>query len=68
MGEPVTAPDTISLSPDRKNLAVALSDGNNEDVWLFDVERGFKTRFTFDAAADRNPVWSPDLYRCARAE
>ena len=32
----------------------------NEDVWLFDLLRGGVTRFTFNAAIDRRPVWSPD--------
>ena len=30
------------------------------DLWIVDVARGTNTRFTFDAANDDNPVWSPD--------
>ena len=30
------------------------------DVWLIDAARGVPTRFTFDAADDASPVWSPD--------
>ena len=36
------------------------------DIWLLDLERdGLPTRFTFDAAADVVPVWSPDGSRVA---
>ena len=36
------------------------------DIWLLDLERdGLPTRFTFDAAADVAPVWSPDGSRVA---
>src|SRR4051812_10426940 len=34
--------------------------GANSDVWLFDIARGIRNRFTFDPAADLSPVWSPD--------
>jgi Tol biopolymer transport system component len=32
----------------------------NYDIWLMDVGRGVPSRFTFDAAPDIMPVWSPD--------
>ena len=32
----------------------------NIDIWLLDLARGGRTRLTFDAANDNNPVWSPD--------
>jgi dipeptidyl aminopeptidase/acylaminoacyl peptidase len=32
----------------------------NVDIWVMDLARGVRTRFTFDAAADVFPVWSPD--------
>lgn len=44
------------LSPDEKRVALS-RDG---DIWLFDLLRGSMSRFTFDAAAEANPVWSPD--------
>ena len=31
-----------------------------QDLWIFDIERGLRTRFTFDPAQDTWPVWSPD--------
>jgi serine/threonine protein kinase/Tol biopolymer transport system component len=45
------------LSPDGKRVAVFRNVGNT-DVWLLD--RASTTRFTFDPALDRFPIWSPD--------
>jgi serine/threonine protein kinase len=61
----IGAPDTADLSqvepsPDGKRIAVVRVVNGNVDVWLIDAARGIPTRFTFDAAADRYPVWSPD--------
>jgi Tol biopolymer transport system component len=30
------------------------------DIWLYDVARGLRTRFTFDPAAESDAIWSPD--------
>ncbi len=53
---------TLSVSPDAKRMAAEISDreSNNNDLWIFDIARGLKTRFTFDPARDFAPVWSPD--------
>jgi Tol biopolymer transport system component len=50
------------ISPDNKRIAIGVFDQKfrNNDVWIIDIQRGLKTRFTFDPAADNNPVWSPD--------
>ena len=50
------------FSPDGKSLATVVTDYTtpNADIWLYDVARGLRTRFTFDPAAEDNPVWSPD--------
>ena len=51
----------LSLSPDGKRAAVTILDqAQSTDLWLLDVTRGLRTRFTFDPANDRGPVWSPD--------
>jgi Tol biopolymer transport system component/predicted Ser/Thr protein kinase len=50
----------LALSPDGTRVAFARRDGGNEDIWLLDLARGVNTRFTFDPAPDRDPVWSPD--------
>jgi eukaryotic-like serine/threonine-protein kinase len=50
--------DDIRLSPDGKELAFTLTS-NTTDIWLYDLARGVKTRFTFGSGHEA-PVWSPD--------
>ena len=50
----------MELSPDGKRVAVFRAVNGNRDIWLTDAARGVPTRFTFDAAYDSWPVWSPD--------
>jgi serine/threonine protein kinase/Tol biopolymer transport system component len=61
IGEPgdYSTPD---LSPDEKRFAVSMRETTqaNTDIWIFDSARGAWSRFTFDAANDRAPLWSPD--------
>ena len=60
LGEPGDFPN-LELSPDRKSAAVSVIDATgNQDIWLYDLARGLRTRFTFDPSQDRQPVWSPD--------
>jgi serine/threonine protein kinase len=51
-----------SLAPDENRIAVCIRDPQTKmrDIWLFDLTRGAKSRFTFDPAEDLNPVWSTD--------
>jgi eukaryotic-like serine/threonine-protein kinase len=52
----------IELSPDGKRASVSIPDqaGKGRDIWLYDVARGLRTRFTFDPADELNSIWSPD--------
>ena len=50
----------IQLSPDQKSAAVAVTEGNNTDIWIYDLAHNLRTRFTFDPAVEREAVWSPD--------
>ncbi len=54
--------DQVTLSPDGRTAAVVVLDPaqGTQDIWLVDLERGLRTRFTFDKASDNYPVWSPD--------
>jgi eukaryotic-like serine/threonine-protein kinase len=53
--------NVIRLSPDGRTLATSIYDNSGgEDIWLFDLERGVRTRFTFGPTLSDDPVWSPD--------
>ena len=47
-----------SVSPDGRRVAVFRTVQGNTDIWLLDGTRS--SRFTFDVAIDRNPIWFPD--------
>lgn len=62
LGKPTNIRD-FKFSPDQKSLVATLGPSgtqNNSILWILDVLRGGITRFTFDAAFDSDPVWSPD--------
>ncbi len=55
----------ISLSPDQKRFAYHRVSGvdedfTNQDIWIYDMQRKFSSRFTSTPAAEMSPVWSPD--------
>jgi len=61
IGGPDTADLTdVELSPDGKHVAVYRTVNSNPDIWLIDTAGGVPMRFTFDAATELRPVWSPD--------
>lgn len=47
-----------SVSPDGRRVAVSRTVEGNQDIWMLEGPR--TSRFTFDAALDRCPIWSPD--------
>jgi Tol biopolymer transport system component/predicted Ser/Thr protein kinase len=51
-----------ALSHDQKRIAVGINDTQTQtaDIWILDVERGTRTRLTFDPANDERPRWSDD--------
>ena len=59
------------LSPDGRQIVLDRSVSGNTDVWRLDVERGVRTRLTFDTGPDSFAVWSPDgsrlVFSSARA-
>ncbi len=69
IGERDDAMFSPRLSPDGHRAAVYRLVQSNGDVWLLDGAR--TSRFTFDAAADTFPLWSPDgsriVFRSARS-
>jgi Tol biopolymer transport system component len=64
---------TVALSPDERRIAVTMNAGSMlaPDIWTVDLTRGVPSRFTFDPAAESNPIWSPDgsqiLFQSGRA-
>jgi Tol biopolymer transport system component/predicted Ser/Thr protein kinase len=54
--------NTLSLSPDGTRVAFdrTANAPGNADIWVHDLAQGTTNRFTFDAARDFLPVWSPD--------
>jgi Tol biopolymer transport system component len=61
LGDPALYSD-LELSPDGKRASVSISDqaGKGRDIWLYDVARGLRTRFTFGPGAAITSIWSPD--------
>jgi Tol biopolymer transport system component len=50
----------VRLSPDQKSALVDIVDPatNQQDLWIYDMTRSLRSRFTFDGAG--TGVWSPD--------
>ena len=48
------------FSPDGCRLAMALFDGRQSDIWVYDLARDIMTRVTSDPAFDMAPVWTLD--------
>jgi len=47
------------ISPDGTRIALDMRDEQN-DIWIWHVDRENLTRLTFNAGQDMYPVWSPD--------
>jgi Tol biopolymer transport system component len=58
VGEKSTA-YSPQLSPDGRRALVVLGDPNN-DIWVYELERGVRTRLTTLAQVTVSPLWSPD--------
>jgi Tol biopolymer transport system component len=62
---------TPRISNDGKQVAVRILDAQSVgDIWIFDLERDTRTRFTFDPSDEFGPLWSRDdsrvLFSAAR--
>jgi len=51
------------FSPDGRKLAIAINDGKQADIWIYDLAGDRMTQFTTDPGRDRAPIWSSDNRR-----
>jgi Tol biopolymer transport system component/predicted Ser/Thr protein kinase len=47
------------LSPDNKKIAVVIREGQDYDIWVYDIARKTLSKLTF-GGLNRTPLWSPD--------
>ncbi|MEJ2085040.1 MAG: protein kinase [Acidobacteriota bacterium] len=61
LGEAATHTN-LQLSPDQESVAVAVMDEETGvgEIWIYDVGRGVRSRFTHDPSETLFPQWSPD--------
>ncbi len=61
LGDPAVY-GAVELSPDNKRASVSIVDegGKGVDIWVYDVARGLRTRFTFGPSQVYEAIWSPD--------
>ena len=50
----------LSLSPDGRQLAVAIAGDRTSDIWIKQLDRGPLSRLTFEAFLKYRPVGAPD--------
>jgi serine/threonine-protein kinase len=66
--EPLKVPPrayaSVRLSPDGTRIALDVRDEQN-DIWIWDLQRQTMTRLTFDPSTDNSPTWTPDGRRIA---
>jgi Tol biopolymer transport system component len=60
VGMPEEYGPAFGLSPDEKTLAVTLGAPGQQDIWLIDLNRRNRTRFTFVYSGNLNPHWTVD--------
>lgn len=57
-----------NLSPDETKIVYAVQEeGNNNNIWVYDLRRNVPTKFTFDPQDEVWPIWSPDGQRIVYA-
>jgi len=59
VGAPARNYNYADLSPDGRRIALDVGAPEN-DIWIWDVERGSMSRLTFDEPRNMGIAWSPD--------
>jgi serine/threonine-protein kinase len=60
VGKPGIYAGPPRLSPDGRRLAIAIRDGANQDIYVYDPQREAMTRLTTGGGTFANPVWTRD--------
>ena len=60
---PPQAYERPRVSPDGTRVAVDITDGDNTDVWIWDLARETLTQLTFNEGFDGFSLWTPDSVR-----
>jgi Tol biopolymer transport system component len=67
IGEPVRGLKQPAISPDGARAAAVLPGAERDDVWVYDMASGSRTRLTFDGVRG-DPAWDPSgariVYSC----
>ena len=59
LGEPGEL-NVLHLAPDGKKVAVAISDRDRSDIWIYDTVRNVRTRLTAPPGIREDAIWSPN--------
>ena len=61
LGLPLLAYADLRLSPDGRQLAFAVNDGKEQNVWVYELSGASSMRrLTFGGSLNHDPVWSED--------
>ncbi len=64
LGDPVSDPGTIcsylSFSPDGKKVVYSQREGDDVQLWITDIERRSRTRFSFEDGLEDFSCWEPN--------
>jgi serine/threonine-protein kinase len=52
--------NSLALSPDGRRLAVAITAGREQNIWIKELDRGPLSKLTFGDSVYSRPAWSPD--------
>jgi serine/threonine protein kinase len=57
----------MRISPDARRIALGVFEpkSRTQNLWMYDLVRGGRTRFTSGLSPDVDPIWSPDGKRIA---